>query len=84
MPNIQIYEQEVKNANKNTVGKVAILRGGLGADNPKEIMDNAVSTYVGEKPYNEFIEIFLDNPWVRIIVSGINELNYQEFKDQKL
>ncbi len=83
MPKIQIYEQEIK-SNDNTVGKVAILRGGLGTDNPKEIMDNAVSTYVEKKPYNEFIEIFLDNPWVRVIVSGINELDYQDFNNQRL
>ncbi|MEA5141847.1 hypothetical protein [Arcicella rigui] len=83
MNKIEIFEQELKNGD-STVGKVAILRGGLNTDNPTAIMNDAVSTYVGTKGYNEFIEVFLDNPWVRVVVSGINELDYKEFKNQKL
>ncbi len=83
MNKIEIFEQELKNGDK-TVGKVAILRGGLNTDNPTAIMNDAVSTYVGTKGYNEFIEVFLDNPWVRVVVSGINELDYKEFTNQRL
>jgi hypothetical protein len=83
MNKIEIFEQELKNRNK-IVGKVAILRGGLNTDNPTAIMNDAVSTYVGTKGYNEFVEVFLDNPWVRVVVSGINELDYKEFTTQKL
>lgn len=83
MNKIEIFEQELKNGD-SSVGKVAILRGGLNTDNPTAIMNDAVSTYVGTKGYNEFVEIFLDNPWVRVIVSGINELEYKTFTDQRL
>jgi len=83
MNKIEIFEQELKNADR-TVGKVAILRGGLNTDNPTAIMNDAVSTYVGTKGYNEFVEVFLDNPWVRVLVSGINELDYKEFTTQRL
>lgn len=83
MNKIEIFEQELKNGDR-TVGKVAILRGGLNTDNPTAIMNDAVSTYVGTKGYNEFVEVFLDNPWVRVVVSGINELDYKEFTTQRL
>jgi len=79
MNGIEIFEQEIKNG-----CKVAILRGGLNTDNPTAILNDAVSTYVGEEGYNEFVEIFLDNPWVRVIVSEINELDYKPFSNQRL
>jgi hypothetical protein len=84
MNNIQIYEQELLSKNKTKVGKVAVLRGGLKSDNPTALMNSAVSKYVGDKGYNEFVEIHLDNPWVRVIVGGINELEYEDFINQKL
>ena len=84
MNNVQIFEQELVSKNKNKVGKVAILRGGLKSDNPTALMNNAISKYVGDKGYNEFVEIHLDNPWVRVIVGGINELDYEDFNNQKL
>jgi hypothetical protein len=73
MNGVQIFEQPliVKGI---TVGKMAILVGGLNSPNPKDFMDNAVSQYVGNIGHNQFIEIHLDNPWTRIITSGINEL----------
>lgn len=58
---------------------VAFLRGGFGADNPKFFMDLAVSDYLekkGRPMYNEFIEIFLDNPYLRVIVTGINDMPF--------
>lgn len=83
MNDIEIFEQEItlKGGRK---GKIAILRGGLGKENPTEFMNEAVSKYVGDKMYNEFIEIFLDNTWVRVIISGINDFEYEAFNDQKL
>ena len=83
MKNAEIFEQELKNGDK-IVGKVAILRGGLNTDNPTGILNAAVSQYVERTGYNEFVEIYLDNPWVRVIVSGINELDFKPLIDQKL
>ena len=59
---------------------VAFLRGGVGEKNPKYYMDNAVSDYLekkGNPMYNEFIEIFLDNPYLRVVVTGINEMPFK-------
>ena len=83
MENVEIFEQELLKGNR-IVGKVAILRGGFRTGNPTELMNNAVSTYVGTTSYNEFIEISLDNPWIRVIVNDINELDYQPFDIQRL
>lgn len=54
---------------------IAMLRGGFTAANPKLYMDNVVSEYVRDTMYNEFVEIFLDNPWIRVIIFGINNIN---------
>ena len=79
MNKVEFFEQELTKDNKK-VGKVAIFRGGLNTDNPTAILDSAVSKYVGNDGYNEFVEIFLDNPWVRVVVIGINELEYKKFE----
>ena len=71
---IEIYEQDL-----NGDGKLAILIGGLNQDNPKAYMDAVVSKYVDDKMYNEFIEEPLDNPWVRVIIFGINNLSFNPY-----
>jgi len=83
MSKIEIFEQELKKGDKK-VGKVAILRGGLNSENPTAVMNDAVSTYVERKGHNQFIEIHLDNPWVRVVIDGINEVKYDDFTDQRL
>ena len=56
---------------------VVILRGGFQSSNPQQYMDNVVSELVGKDSYNEFIEKFLDNPWVRIIVFDFNNIVFE-------
>jgi hypothetical protein len=46
-------------------------------------LDYAVSQYVGYKPFTQFIDIEMDNPWVRVIVFGINEMNQEDFDPLK-
>ena len=72
---IQIFEQKLDGGK----GTLSIICGGLNAENPKSFMDEVVSRYVKEEMYNEFIEIFLDNPYVRVIITGINEIEFKEF-----
>jgi hypothetical protein len=73
MEEIQIFEQLLI-VDEKIVGKMAILVGGLGKPNPKEFMDIAVSNYVKDFGHNQYIEIHLDNPWTRLITTGINQL----------
>lgn len=56
---------------------VLIIRGGFTSPKPKEYMDNVVSELVGKEPYNEFIEKFLDNPWIRIIIFDFNNIVFK-------
>ena len=74
---VEIFEKELAQG-----VFIALLRGGFTAANPKLYMDNVVSEYVGQSMYNEFVEIFLDNPWIRIIIFGINNINeWRKFSD---
>ena len=43
-------------------------------DNPFDYMNDAVSVLVDHELHNEFIEKFLDNPWVRIIIFDFNSI----------
>lgn len=56
---------------------VVILQGGFQSSNPQQYMDNVVSELVGKDSYNEFIEKFLDNPWVRIIIFDFNNIVFE-------
>ena len=75
--NVLIFEQDLKNNNEESVGKMVIIVGGVGQDNPKAIVDNAVREYVGENRCSQFVDMHLDNPWVRIVVKGINDIDYE-------
>lgn len=64
-------------------GKLAILRGGFTSPNPKAYMDLVVADYVQHHIFNEFLEEHLDTPWVRVIITGINNLNYYPYAAKK-
>ena len=88
MEEIEIFEQKLYNKDSKgeneEIGKIAILKGGIGASNPKAVMDKAVDKYVAYEPYTQFVDIHLDNPWVRVVIKGINDVQYVPFEDQKL
>lgn len=78
--NVKIFEQVLlKDKNGKTVSKLGILVGGLYTDNPTETMNEAVKKYWGDAKANEFIDIKLNNPWTRVIISNINDLEFQDF-----
>lgn len=77
---VEIHVSQLNDNDGNMKGRLVILRGGLKSTEPISFMNNIVSNYVlkvGE-PYNEFVEIQMDNPWVRVLVFGINEIGYTE------
>jgi hypothetical protein len=84
MKDVEIYECDLIDKDKKKKGKLAILRGGLKSTNPIAHMNNAVSTYVGREPYSEYVDINMDNPWIRVIISGINELEFKKFNNHSL
>ena len=71
-----IIYQEVETTNKKV--KVGILIY-TGVGDPVKNLNEAVSQYVGLVGYNEFIDANMDNPWVRVIIKGINDVDQIPF-----
>jgi hypothetical protein len=78
MGDITIQESKI-DLNFNRTGKIAILMY-TGDEDPVETLDRAVSIYVGNESYHEFIDINMDNPWVRVIISELNEMEQRKFE----
>jgi hypothetical protein len=71
-----IIYQELETTNKKI--KVGILIY-TGAGDPIKHLNKAVEIYTHNEGYNEFIDANMDNPWVRVIIKGINEIEQVEF-----
>lgn len=54
-----------------------------GDGDPIDKLDAARMEYVQNNGYHEFIDINMDNPWVRVIMSDINEMNQENFDPLK-
>jgi hypothetical protein len=74
-----IVYQEAKTTNEKV--KVGILIY-TGTGDPVKHLNEAVNHYVGHEGYNEFIDANMDNPWVRVIIKGMNEMEQVEFKPE--
>ena len=72
MGNIKIQESKLQLTN-GRIGKIAVLIY-VGDKDPILELDNAVSQYVGNELHSQYIDINMDNPWYRIIIDGINEM----------
>lgn len=51
----------------------------VGADDPVKHLNESVSQYVQFEAYNEFIDANMDNPWVRVIIKGMDKINQVTF-----
>ena len=67
---VRISEHNFTNSKGDVIGKCAILRSYYPGD-VVEMLNTAVSRYVGDVPYNEFIDINMDDPWTRVIISDM-------------
>lgn len=57
-------------------GIITILRGGWTRADARTYMDDAVRQFVDSRLINQFVEIHLDIPQVRVIVEGINDMQF--------
>lgn len=73
---VRIYEQDLDNG-----AKLAIFVGGLDSSDPINYMNEVVADYVKRDEYNEFIEEHLDNPWVRVVIKGINNIRFKRYHE---
>ena len=72
---VQAFEYSVNSCDNSNRSRMVVLIGGFGQSNPKSFMDRIVLECVSDgEPYNEYIESTLDNPWIRILFSNINNL----------
>ena len=84
---VEIVEQDfIQDGVK--IGTIAFFRGGMRSNNPTAKLNAAVKEYtknIGNK-YSEFVNITMDNPWVRILVSTDTdvEIKYSKFNTQEL
>ena len=77
-------EEKYSDVKIQIFGNVVILKGGINADNPTEYMNEVVHYIVkllGNPKHNQFIEEFLDNPWVRILVFDFNSMEFNNSFD---
>ncbi|MGH1388118.1 hypothetical protein [Kordia sp.] len=50
-----------------------------GSQNPKLHLDEAVRDYVNGDGFNQFIDSHLDNPWTRVVILGLNEMEQKKY-----
>lgn len=68
-------EYDLENGEK---GKLAVFLYG-GSGDPFVNLNMAISSYVGDNSYYEFIDANMDNPWMRVIISDINNMKQYDF-----
>jgi hypothetical protein len=81
MAEIKIQESSI-DLTYGRKGQVAVLIY-AGESDPVAKLDKAVSEYVGYVGHNQFIDINMDNPWVRVIISGVNAMDQEDFDPVK-
>jgi hypothetical protein len=54
-------------------GKIAVFNYN-GTDDPVLLLDKAIGLYTQGQKYKEFIDINMNNPWIRVILSGIDDV----------
>jgi hypothetical protein len=77
-------EEKYSDVKIQIFGNVVILKGGINADNPTEYMNEVVHyilNLLGNPKHNQFIEEYLDNPWVRILIFDFNSMEFNNSFD---
>ncbi len=69
---VQIHESDLPN------GKLVILIGEVESETSQICMDDIVRKYVGENGYINLIDSHLDNPLMRVVIIGFNNLEFTE------
>ena len=73
---VTVYKHSLDNVAKNKKAEMALLLANPLNPNPKKDIENALSAYVENDDYCDFVEEWLDNPWLKLVIKGIENLNY--------
>lgn len=76
MENVRINHSKFK-LKGGGYGAIAVLMYS-GTGDPKIALDSAVRKITDGVNYFELIDANLDNPWTRVVISGINEMKQEE------
>lgn len=77
---VEKHEVELRPGNQFTRSKIVFLFANPEIENPRPIMEKAVQHVIEGSLYNAFVDSHLDNPWVRIVVVGINNLPFRPYR----
>jgi len=72
-------EYDLENGEK---GEIAVFIY-VGKSDPKKVLDWAVCEYAGTNVYNELVDANLDNPWMRVVISDINNMKQKTFNSEE-
>lgn len=74
MRQVKIQENiiQLEDGNKGTVA-IFLYEGEA---NPMVELEKAVLEYVGNDDFNQFIDINMDNPWVRVVILHADRLKH--------
>ena len=75
------FTETMVDSDSGNPGKMVVFKY-AGTEDPVLKLDEVVSKYVGDAPYTEFVDVHMDNPWVRVIIIGMNEMKQKEFNPQ--
>lgn len=53
----------------------------IGQGDPVSNLKDVIYDYTRGKSYNEFIDSHLDNPWIKVIIIGINDLPQKRYNE---
>ncbi len=81
IPGLTINESEYDLADSRK-GKIAVLMFS-GDGDPRKVLDYAVKEYVDNEGFYELIDAHLDNPWMRVVMSDINNMKQEAFDVNK-
>lgn len=73
---INISEYDLERGRK---GKIAVFMY-VGSADPKAVLDEAVRLYIGTNEHHQFVDIYHDNPWTRVVLSDINGMKQKDFE----
>lgn len=73
-----IISESIYDLEDGRKGKIAVLFY-TGKSDPTKVLDYAVSLYVSNNGFHQLIDANLDNPWMRVILSNINDLKQFPF-----
>lgn len=76
---VRKYEVTLIDGNIYRGAKLIILWADSAIENPKPIIENALINAVHGASYNAFILSSLNFPWMKVVITGINNLNFGEY-----